>query len=176
MKKFLNHPWTIGVGTVLLGFLLTIVWDKFKDIELLTTICALLNLKVKLWWILAFIIIASFFMILLKLRKKISANKENAQEKPLFLTYTSAHLQGFDWQWTWEKNDSGQYVVDELHPLCKTCQTPIYQGDYLDGRWLCPRCNATYKNPTPNITAVELLIQNNVQRGHFIEERKFNET
>ncbi len=168
MKKFLNNPWTIGLGTAFFSFVLTIIGDMIKGIEILSTFIAVLNFRVKVWWILLALLIWKIISIIYrKLSIKLPGDRKENQEKPAFLTYTSAKLQNFDWKWSWKKSYSGEYVIDELYPLCASCQTPIMKGDYLDGRWICPRCQAIYKGHTPDVEAVELLIKDNAQRGLF---------
>lgn len=38
MKKFLKSPWTIGISTTLLGFILTVGYDLIKGKQVFTTI------------------------------------------------------------------------------------------------------------------------------------------
>ena len=53
MKKFLKSPWTIGISTTLLGFILTVGYDLIKGKQVFTTIGKFFSL---LWsWIITFL-------------------------------------------------------------------------------------------------------------------------
>lgn len=94
MKKFLKSPWTIGISTTLLGFILTVGYDLIKGKQVFTTIgkffsmlwswiITFLTLDLKVWWVL--LGIAVLFFVLYAVAK-ISEPKE--QVKPAFTDYT----------------------------------------------------------------------------------------
>lgn len=78
-----------------------------------------MNYELKLWWILLTIVILTFVLwIVIKI-------KEFGESGPEFLKYTKDTIQGWNWEWTWRKNYDGKYVVDDLHPVCESCGTPL---------------------------------------------------
>lgn len=109
MKKFLYNPWTIGIGTTLLAFFLPIVWDLIKGLEILTTtkeilsfllniVLAFLNFEIKAWWLL---IAVAVLALALYIAAKIADVK--AENQPAFLRYTKDTIQGWCWEWNWQK-------------------------------------------------------------------------
>lgn len=84
MKKFLKSPWTIGISTTLLGFILTVGYDLIKGKQVFTTIgkffsmlwswiITFLTLDLKVWWVLLGIAVLFLFCMLLQK----SANQKN---------------------------------------------------------------------------------------------------
>ena len=85
-KNIINSPWGVGLGTTLFSFLLTLTNDYFKKTPFLTTVGNLvkkiinftvfiLNFKVKIWIILAIIIL--LFLIVFIISKNSNETKEN---------------------------------------------------------------------------------------------------
>lgn len=178
MKKFLNNPWTIGLGTTFFGFLLTIIWDRIKGIEILSTvkaiisfvyngILAILNFEIKLWWLLIGIAV---LILGLYIALKIAEAKSDNQ--PAFLSYTKDKIQGWLWEWDWIKNYYGQYEVKNLHPICENCGTPLVSGSRHGGGLECLRCKKYIIGDSFDIDHVQLLIYDNARRNMFPREDK----
>ena len=94
----MKSQWTIGIGTTLFGFILTVVYDVVKQKNIFSTILSLLNwiwkgliailtFEVKIWWLLVFVafIIGIMYLYLSLIKKKDAS-------KPAFLEYTHDRL------------------------------------------------------------------------------------
>lgn len=69
MKKFLKNPWTLGIGTTVIGgVLLSFVMDWINKVDWLSTlkavlqfvgntIVAFLNFELKVWWVLVVLVL-----------------------------------------------------------------------------------------------------------------------
>lgn len=137
MKKFLKSPWTIGISTTLLGFILTVGYDLIKGKQVFTTIgkffsmlwswiITFLTLDLKVWWVL--LGIAVLFFVLYAVAK-ISEPKE--QVKPAFTNYTQDRFRLWKWSWNWEWSSyHKQWHVANLHAHCPQCDTPMNHDQY----------------------------------------------
>lgn len=76
MKKLMKSAWGIGIGTTLLGFALTVLYDLVKDKPVLSTIWNIikaiwgliitaLNLELRLWWILLGIVVLILILLVI---------------------------------------------------------------------------------------------------------------
>lgn len=174
MKKFLKSPWTIGISTTLLGFILTIGYDLIKGKQVFTTIgkffsmlwrwiITFLTLDLKVWWVL--LGIAVLFFVLYAVAK-ISEPKE--QVKPAFTNYTQDRFRLWKWSWNWEWSSyHKQWHVANLHAHCPQCDTPMNHDQYEDV-FQCPRCHfrAEYDNHEKSYEVETVIIDNlNRQKG-----------
>lgn len=173
MKKFLYNPWTIGIGTTLLAFFLPIVLDLIKGLQILTTtkeilsflfniILTFFNFEIKVWWLL---IAVAVLALALYIAVKIADVKADSQ--PAFFRYTKDTIQGWCWEWNWQKNSFGEYDVYNLHPICTHCGTPLIQSDPFYGRIKCLRCNRDYPNSLPNLDHIKMIILDTARRNLF---------
>lgn len=147
MRKFLKSPWTIGITTTLLSFMLTVVYDLVKNKKVFTTIgfiaqkiwkCIIdfLNIKIKLWCI---ILVLIALLIALCIYAKILDMKQN-DSKPEFLSYTEDHFKTWKWSWTWGFNSYEKvWDIDKLYAHCPKCDTIMLTDEY-NSRYSCPRC------------------------------------
>ena len=171
MKKFLKSPWTISIVSTLFGSVLTIIYDIFKGKKILSTllnilcgiwnfIISVLNFELKLWWVLLGI---ALLILVLWIVVKI---KEFGEEGPEFLRYTKDTIQGWAWEWTWCKNYEGKYVVDDLHPVCESCGTPLAAKHDYQSSLYCVRCGWTRPGfgVFPDLNHIELYIVDTAKR------------
>lgn len=171
MKKFLKNPWTIGVGTTLLGFVLTVLYDIFKGKKILSTIiiiirtivngiCTFLTLKIKVFWI---IIGLAIVILALWIYSKYLDSKDRVLQ-PKFLKYTEDSICGLLWAWTWEKNIYGLYEIENLHPICSKCKTPLVSEHDYYGGLKCLRCGERYNVDVQPEINIKMLISDNVKK------------
>ena len=166
-KNIINSPWGVGLGTTLFSFLLTLTNDYFKKTPFLTTVGNLvkkiinftvfiLNFKVKIWIILAIIIL--LFLIVFIISKN---SNETKPEYPSFYNYREDQLKGFKWSWSWSKSSEGWYVNNlKLH--CPKCDTPMGRTTFFSIE--CPRCD-NHIERTPSTDKIERIIYDNINRG-----------
>ena len=170
MGKFLKSPWTISIVSTILGSVLTIIYDVFKGKKILSTLFNVLssiwkliinffNFELKLWWVLLGVVLLIFILwIIIKVKEFV--------EEPEFLKYTKDTIQGWDWEWTWRKNYEGKYVVDNLHPICEYCGTPLAAKHDYESSLYCVRCG--YSRPGygvfPDLNHIELYIVDTAKR------------
>lgn len=175
MKKFFKNPWTIGIGTTVIGGVaLSIVLDLIKKVSILSTmksilvfmwnsIISFLIFEIKVWWLLiAFAIIIALLWII----AKCYITKENDAQSS-FLSYTQDYLLGYSWEWSWEKNWEGKYGVENLHPICTKCKTPLVQSYSYHSQLKCPRCNNIISFNSSIENEVMVLIYDNAKKNTY---------
>lgn len=176
-KKFFMNPWTISLGSGLLVLLITIAIDLITAEKIFSTIftvlssvlngiLAFLNFKLKVWWVITGI---AALVFALYLWSKYLDSKKMEQNDPAFLEYTKDYILGYHWKWRWEKNFDGQYEIQNLHPICSECETPLTR-DYGYGQMHCLRCNKMFQKTLPDDYEVKMLISDNANRGLFSNE------
>ena len=176
MKQFIKSAWGVSIGTTLLGFILTVLYDLVKNKPILSTvwniikaiwrfIITVLNLELKLWWILLGIIVLILILLIIV---KIGDMKNAEVSNVSFLNYKNDTIQGWNWSWRWEMQYDGKYHIVDLRPLCPKCKTPMRSGlyDYLE----CPRCRHATQQYMPNICDIATVIIDNIDRGLFSKE------
>ena len=171
MKKFLKSPWTISIGSTLLGSLLTVLYDALKGKHVFSTIKAIfttlynwivifLNFRIKVWWILlALVALAVGYLILFHNKR------EQSDERPAFLDYTSDRFSKWKWSWEWRFNTlEKKWQVNDLRPLCPKCDTPMLT-DRFESFFKCPRCkySSGYEKVEKSYE-VEAVIIDNINR------------
>ena len=175
------HPWIVGIGTGTVVLFLTILVDLITAVKLFSTIkrvittiwkaiLAFLNYKLKVWWVLIGLAVVVFGLYLfVKYIEYEQKQKEN--NKPPFLEYTQGHILGYSWKWAWRQNVYGKYEVDDLHPVCSRCGTPIVNNMRgCGGSYMCLRCNEVYTLSMPDLSHVKMMIHDNVRRKYFPDE------
>lgn len=174
IKKFIMNPWTIGIGTTILGVICTAIYDAINKQVTFTTIktflvniwgliIKFLMVNVKMWLILVVIIILVFILWIIS--KIVTAKDKN--EEPEFINYKKDKLLGHDWEWTWEKNYNGQYEIKNLSLICSKCETPLYPEESFRPRLKCLRCDEVVDLDIKKIKQVEFLIIDNVKKGQY---------
>lgn len=106
MKKFFKNPWTLGIGTTVIGGIaLSFILDWIKGVDWLSTlktvvnfiinaIVSFLNFELKVWWIL--IAVALIVLSLVFIAKYYDEKSKN--EEPSFLSYTKDSVLGYTWE------------------------------------------------------------------------------
>ena len=80
------------------------------------------------------------------------------------------HLELFYWKWTWDRRYDGKYDIENLHPVCSKCDTPLTNSDISYGKLKCLRCNEEYWQHLPSEQNIKLMITDNVRRKYFPNE------
>ena len=178
-KNFMMNPWTVGIGTGLILLVVTVAVDLITAVNIFSTlknviitiwkwILVFLNFELKVWWVLAGL---ATVILVLNEYVKYSNKKQQQVNKPPFLDYTKADILGYKWKWYWKKDVYGKYVIEDLHPVCGKCETPLVENLYgYGGRYKCLRCNEGYGNPMPDLDHVKMMISDNVRRRYFPNE------
>lgn len=179
-KSFWANPWTVSIGSTLIGLLITVIFDLITAEKMFSTIKIIfslawkgiiifLNFKLKVWHILAGIVALVFVLFLLI---KYSERKQPAHVESDFLQYTKDNVLGYRWEWEWERDFTGEYFIANLHPICTVCETPLVCNDdyWLKGYMKCLRCNKMYNNSIPDENHVKVLIFDNARRRRFQEK------
>lgn len=178
-KKFLMNPWTVTIGGGLVLSVLSVIYDLIKQERVFSTISIIfthvrnivvmiLNLNIKVWWLLLGIVVLIFvFWLYIKYLEHTSP-KHN---EPPFLEYIQDVILGYKWRWTWKKDFYGKYYVDELHPICSRCETPLVENFHGHGAiYKCLRCQEGYNKRLPELDNVKMLISDNVRRKYFTRD------
>lgn len=177
-KGFWRNPWTVSIGSSLVIFVITIIIDMITAEKVFSTIkvifclilkdsLAFLNFELKVWWLLIGGVVLIF---ILWGYGKYQDSKQSVLTKPQFLEYNQDRLLGYKWKWTWEKDYCGKYGIENLHPICSKCSTPLVYKYTGYGRLKCLRCGEVYQNELPDEDEVKMLISDNVRRKYFPDE------
>lgn len=171
MKKFLNSPWTISIGTTFFGVILTVIIDFIKGKQILSTISFLLLklwdaiitilcFDLKLWWIIMGI---GVILLILFLVSKVKPEKNPL--KPDFISYNNDKFSNYKWSWNWEFSTSKKkWHVSNLVPHCPNCDTPMLSDTY-EITFQCPRCKfKSLYNEHEKSYEVEAIIIDNLNR------------
>lgn len=173
MKKFFKSPWTIGIGTTLLGFSLTVIYDLVKGKQLLATMCNMfdilkswliifLNFELKVWWVLTGVAIIIIILLI------ISFSSDNSNNiNPDFTAYTTDHFRLWRWSWRWEFNVlQKKWQIINLQAHCPQCDTPMISS-WDEDYFRCPRCRFSSKyDDHEKSYEVEAIIIDNLNRRH----------
>ncbi len=172
-KKWLKSPAGISVGVTILGFALTVCYDLIKTKPVLTTIWAFLQIiwrfillcltfQLRVWWIL--LAIAGLILILYAV-VKIDEQKHSETKLSPFMQYTKDEIMNWSWEWEWKKHYDGKYWIENLHPVCPHCNTPLVHSYEGGGIIKCPRCNHREHSDIPDYDTVKVLIHDNINKG-----------
>lgn len=171
MKKISKSPWTIGIATTLLSFALTVLYDLIKGQQVLSTITSflftvrnailfILNFNIKFWWLL---VVFGVFIVLLYILCKFYNNKNSSTAA--WLQYQKDTIMGWEWEWKWNKDYYGKYYVDDLHPVCSHCGTPVVRSHDYSDNLICVRCNRKFRDELPHLDHVKTIIYDNARRN-----------
>jgi hypothetical protein len=171
-KKWKSSPWTIGIGTAIFSFSLTLLNDLFKEKPILSSIWQIikwvgnliwkiLNFDIKVWWIILFIIGIILLIYIIDKFQKEELPKSNSND------YKEDWIKGLKWSWDWEfSNSRNSWILSDLTAHCPKCDTPMIEqsmsiGTYFD----CPRCNYKEHNrPGDESYKVQKIIIDNINR------------
>jgi hypothetical protein len=175
-EHWAKSGWAISIGTALFSLLLTMGYDYLKQIPVLTTVsfwlkwilstvCAILNFNIKVWWIIVTIIIG---FVIIYLIDKFFSNKNTESYKPDFYNYKEDKLKKWRWSWNWVVDHKQKsWVISNLKAHCPDCDTQLipYYDTFSGTYYNCPRCNfnaTDYQCEDP--AKIEILILDNVRR------------
>ncbi|MGB4658921.1 MAG: hypothetical protein WBI07_07070 [Mobilitalea sp.] len=177
MKKILKSPWTISIVTMIISFLLTVIYDLIKGKEIFSTIgrfflavwkvvIAFLFFDIKVWWI----IVGIAFIVLMLYLVSRRLDKKNTQ-KPDFTSYKMDRFNKWKWSWSWKYiNYSKQWEISDLIAHCPKCNTPM-QHDVYEEYFKCPRCKfqPPYDDFEKSYEVSAVIIDNVNQQKYFNE-------
>lgn len=178
LKEWLKTPLGIAITTAFIGPAITIVYDIVKNKPVFSTIVfamkwlytfilSILNFNLKVWWVILGILGCIFILYIIY---KFQEFNENNQ--PEFLRYTKDTIQGWKWEWHWEKDYTGKYAVENLHPICINCDSPLVNKNDYQGNLYCVRCGRQ-RSPhnMPDFKHIEAYIYDNVRKDLFPKEQ-----
>ncbi len=173
-ESWINSPWPVGLGTGIFSLLLTIGYDYFKEIPILTTIgtilkwlgsisWSILNFDLKVWWVLTGIATLILLVFVISALQK----KETTSSLPFFYNYREERFKKWKWSWEWKWYDSRDtWVVYNMQAHCPKCDTVMIDGSNRQVLVFdCPRCDfraVDRECDQPN--KIESLILDNVAR------------
>lgn len=178
MKKYVNNPWMLGIGTTVIGgVLLSFVMDWINKVDWLSTlkavisfiakaVIAFLNYELKVWWVL--VAIAVLF-VLLVIYVKILDAKPNSNPTA-FLSYRTDFVLGYSWEWDYEKSYDGKYTISNLHPVCSECGMRLKRGGPYGLAMECLRCNTTQTWTASCLTDARMLIEDNIKKKYLRDQ------
>lgn len=176
MKKILNNPWVVTVGSSVIFAGLTAVYDYAQEQRVFTTlwkivsavfrwIICVLNLQFRLWWALVFIAVVVGIVLLVKRIKG-----PELPSDPPFIEYKEDRFGGWKWTWDWEKNYAGEWDIRNLFAHCPNCDTPM-RHDIYEHNYRCPRCRHEDYISQSNISEdIKAVICDNVNRKNYKKE------
>jgi hypothetical protein len=167
-----RSPWTISIVTAIFSLLLTMGYDYFKDIPILTTISSFfkwicgfvltsLNYEIKIYWLLLAIVVICFVLYIM-----VKFNKEDTS-KPHFFGYNEDSFKNWRWTWEWKFNHSrNAWGIYNLKAHCPKCDTTMNDNSTIMGlNFICPRCDYNaYDSICEDPYKVESIIIDNVDR------------
>ena len=171
-KGILKSPWAISIGTAIFSLLLTMGYDYSKQNPILTTvgsiikwiwrvIVSVLNIDLKVWWILLGIVAFVFVLYL------IDRFKHHETFKPDFYNYREGRFKKWKWTWSWNWNQSrSAWIINDLQAHCPNCDTPMIEQSSIYGlSYNCPRCDFyANDNQCDEPHKIERIILDNVDR------------
>lgn len=170
------NPWTVTIGGGLVLSIISVINDIINKEKIFSTIgtilsmiyetvLAILNYRIKVWWLLIGVIVLIFILFLFV---KYLDFSQATSDKPEFLKYTNDTILGYKWKWNWQKDVYGKYCVENLCPICSRCDTPLVENFCgYGGRYKCLRCEEGYSRTMPEFDNVKMLIHDNVRRKYF---------
>ena len=173
-KSWIHSGWTISVGTLLLGFLLTFAQDYFKDEPVFSTLWSclkwcwnllinILNFDIKVWWFIVGVIVLIVILYI------INMFQEKEISRPDFCEYREDIFNTWKWTWSWAiRHSDHKWVINKLKVHCPKCDTPMEPRGY---RFDCPRCGFFNQVNTPDPHNTELLILDNIRRKREATEK-----
>lgn len=163
-KKFWYNPWTVGIGTLIIGTILfnwLTDWGKvlidysvrifFYLINIIT-----ITIPIPIWGVL---IILFVFWLLAKKRFK-TFLEEEAQSKtvPAFYNYKSDIFGDVLYRWIYEKDYQGKLNITGIIPFCPQDNCQLRWGS-------CPICCNGYILKDED--ELQILIRHKIQNGLY---------
>lgn len=172
-KNWIKSPWTIALGTTIVGSLVSFVLDFAKDKPIFSTIggsfvwlwnviVVFLNLNIRVWWLILGVIVLILIIYIVAVLKK-----PKQSLLPDFIDYTEGVFKKFKWSWKWRFNQfSMQWEVSNLDAHCPECSTKL-MDDISNEPYRCPRCNFISRYHTEYRNEIERLIIDNIDKGNY---------
>ena len=172
-EHWVKSPWTISIGTAIFSLLLTMGYDYSKEKPILTTVWTILkwlgnfvwtilNLDLKVWWILlAVVLFLSIVILIDKLKKEETL-------KPDFYNYREGKFKRWRWTWGWQLNDrKNTWLISVLNAHCPNCDTPMIEHSSIYGlSFDCPRCEFRASgSQCDEPHKIERIILDNIERN-----------
>jgi hypothetical protein len=165
-------PLGIGIVSPIVTFALTVIYDLIKSKPILSTIGSViiavwkfivlfLNFQLKVWWVLLGVVL--IIAVLYVIAKTIEARSSDT-EKPEFLNYTADNINEWKLEWSWKQNSNGEYALENLHPICPNCATPLVQVNPVSLK--CPRSRCNYSKYTQmhDMEHIKVIFYDNARR------------
>lgn len=176
IKNFFMNPWVFTIGTGLAVALGTTLIDYITKEKIFSTLgkiisaiwhalIAFLNFEIKVWWLLILAVV--LFVVLCIIAKHYDKQKPS---EPKYFEYTQDYILGYKWKWQWVVDYLGKADIENLHPICDHCDTPLKETYTGYGRMKCLRCNKEYRQVVPEINDVKMMIADNVRRRYYPNE------
>lgn len=148
IKKSINSPWGISIGTAVFSILFTVFMDIIFSKPVLSTLLILsrniwrvfltvLKFELTLGWLV--LIIAVIIIVLHIIFKVIKVAPASAP----FLDYKSDTFKTWKWSWEWELAYNKKWRVANLIAYCPKCGHSLLKSKDLinDCSFQCPMCN-----------------------------------
>lgn len=161
-------PWIGGLFTTVIAGLL-VEYTKEYPIPgaIRNSICyicekfiTLMNINLKLWWILIFItimLILRYIINNIEITKAEADIKKEELQLPSFLAYKREIVDKIPWEWNWSETYNG-WTISDLHPCCPKDGARLNQYD--SG---CPICKTNYWG-TVDYDKVAAIIENKLKK------------
>lgn len=172
IKKIINSPWGISIGTAIFTIFFTIFLDLVMSKPVLSTLGSLgvsvwgliltvLNFELKVWWL---IVIVGVVIMIIQVIAKVT---EKAPARPPFLSYKSDTFKNWKWSWEWDTGYNKKWRVTELTAYCPKCGHSLLKAqDFIyDYSFQCPMCNFYSRGESEEHPAkIERLILDRVKQ------------
>jgi hypothetical protein len=147
---------TLVITGAMTGAIATAIIDYIKAKPIFSTvrsifrwcwnfIISILNFDVKVWWLIAGVII--IFFIRYKLKKKFSINN-----------YTNDFIDGWKWSWEWDYHED----VYDLKAYCPKPDCDTLMTNTSEQIYYCPRCKLLHN--TPHQYDIKLIIKDELRK------------
>jgi len=174
-KAFLKNPWTIGIGSIVIGYFITStiaaiarsegflssLWTVIKWIGRGLWVFVILRIPL---WIILFVI-----LLLVGIAYIVSLIRESPAI--LWKSYKMDYIK--DWLFVWDYLGNSIY---NLQPICSKCRCQLSVDNIYDNLY-CPNCSKRYKLfSRQDESDVEKIIINRIHTGAYKNSPYFDET
>ncbi|MEG1007835.1 MAG: hypothetical protein RSO15_16395 [Bacteroides sp.] len=176
LKIWRDPVWSKVISVGLLGVIAAIyafIESIVKDSSFTNSAINVLTMQIKLWHVLVAVIIFVVFYSIRNLYWIKDLTNQEMDRQYVFLSECETELKGFMWIWTWSKvENSSNYKVTDLHPLCPICNGTLTIPDVL-GDYECGKCdNEIETQYVPSKSVIKKQIINDL-RNKYPDEALF---